>query len=99
MSSPIYQKALETFGHAPQLNQAQEEAAEFIVAVNHFRRGRGGAQLALAAEIADLEIMLAQVRLILGADAAIDRLKNEKLVRLSRLISTKESGLFDAQGG
>jgi hypothetical protein len=88
VSAPIYRTALEFFGHEPQLRMVQEEAAELITAVSHFVRATAGANYELAGEIADVEIMLEQARLLVGSDL-VDRIKNEKLIRLSRMITSR----------
>ena len=76
----------EHYGLEPQLNLLQEECAELIHAVSKYRRD--GMKLesvpsGLIEEIADVEIMLAQARILLGdhVEHAIDISKNDKIKR------------------
>jgi NTP pyrophosphatase (non-canonical NTP hydrolase) len=77
--------AVAKYGTDAQWDQLQEEAAEVIVAVSHYRRGRVGSRHELLAELADLVIMIAQAREMLGADAfdeTLDTLADKLAVRL-----------------
>ena len=93
----LYKRAIKQWGCEPQLRMAQEEAAELIVAVNHLLRGRGsrdGALNALAEEVADMEIMLGQLRRIADLGSRVDFLRSEKLRRLNeRLERAEKKGL------
>lgn len=75
--------ALGHYGEAGQLRVLQEECGELIVAVSHYFRGRTDAPEELAEELADVTIMVAQARLIVGEKAADDALAR-KLERLAR---------------
>jgi NTP pyrophosphatase (non-canonical NTP hydrolase) len=75
----LYKKAIMVWGVEAQLGHLIEECAELICAVRHCQRGR---LHNMAEEIADVEIMLAQARLMLGEDEAIERIKQEKLALL-----------------
>lgn len=59
----ICKKAVDTFGKEKQINMAVEEMAELMVALNHWRRGRGTKDEVLE-EIADSYIMLLQLSII-----------------------------------
>lgn len=85
----IYHRALKTYGRDAQLNQAQEECAELIVAVNHYRRGRKGDVEALAGEIADVQIMMAQLELVVGP-GYVAKVRVEKLARLEDRMSLQK---------
>ena len=74
-------EAIEAYGARAQLDLLQEEAAEVIAAVSHFRRGRELARDRLCEELADLIIMAAQAAMILGRDS-IDCHVRAKLNRL-----------------
>ena len=65
----ICEDAVKKWGLDAQLLQVQEEAAELIVAISHFRRGRRHSKKEVLEELADMEIMLAQMRAALGDDA------------------------------
>ena len=76
----IYQEALDKWGHASQLDMLVEECAELIASVNRLRRGRTRTD-AVIEELADVEILLGQMRLIFDP-AEIDKIKRKKLTRL-----------------
>ncbi len=76
----IYRKAICHFGSNPQIRQTQEECGELIVALSHLSRGRA-TQEEVASEIADVEIMMAQMRIVVGDDL-VEAAKAEKLERL-----------------
>lgn len=75
----IYKQALMTYGVGHQLTKLAEEAAELAVASLHLAGGRV-ALAEVAEEAADIEIMLSQLRLIMGDQ--IDEHKRSKLTRL-----------------
>lgn len=77
----LYQRALDHFGAHSQLAMAQEECAELIAAISHLRRRNSVEEL--MGEIADVEIMLGQLRIMFG-NAAIDAIKKQKLQRLAQ---------------
>ena len=75
---------IEIEGYEHQIRQAQEECAELIAALNHFCRGRRGATDEVAEEMADVEILLLQLRKILENDEEIVSWKNIKLLKLAK---------------
>lgn len=84
-------RAVASWGEPAQWRQVQEECGELVAAVNQADRGRAGSAAKLAEEVADVTIMMAQARVMLGAevvDAAIDR----KLARLERRLDASEAG-------
>lgn len=61
----LYETAIEKFGTESQINQAVEEMAELIQAINKHRRNPSPTTLRiLAGEIADVDIMINQLKLI-----------------------------------
>ena len=78
----IYDEIVVKNGVDSQMEMVIEEAAELIVAIRHFMRGRVGVS-AVIEEIADMEIMLEQMMIIFSADD-IQEIKQEKLVRLAK---------------
>lgn len=84
MSKSIYQQAVNKWGTRPQIDQAIEECAELILALRHYDRNK--ASIAdVVSEIADVEIMCAQLRCIFGA-FFVDVAKKQKLSRLQGII-------------
>lgn len=79
MPDNIYQEALTTLGTQNQLRKVAEEASELATAALHVLDGRD-AKDELAEEAADMGIMLAQLRLLIGDE--IDKQKTRKLKRL-----------------
>ena len=73
----LSERALKKWGVDPQINQFIEEAAEAIEAVSHHRRGKCDFD-DVCGELADLLIMLTQMRIMYGADR-FDRVLDEKL--------------------
>jgi NTP pyrophosphatase (non-canonical NTP hydrolase) len=63
---------------------AIEECGELIVSLSHFKRGRSDLK-SLAEEIADVTIMLDQLKLIVGADIIADAIER-KFVRLEERV-------------
>jgi NTP pyrophosphatase (non-canonical NTP hydrolase) len=80
----ICNQALSFFGHEAQVRQAQEECAELIVALSHLSRGRETLE-EVASEIADVEIMMTQMRVVCGNNL-VETAKAEKLSRLRRIL-------------
>ena len=81
----ILSAAILKFGVRNQQDMVIEECAELIQAINKYRRNANGEGLsALCEEIADVEIMLAQLRLMLNADVLIEGIKQIKINRLAK---------------
>lgn len=78
--------AIRTFGETHQECLAAEECAELIQAINHKHRGRKNN---MAEEIADVEIMLEQLKIINNCRDEVDEIHNQKVNRLfNRIIET-----------
>lgn len=91
----VWREALEKWGIESQLGMVQEECAELIVAINKmFRHGiRDPKSFAnFVEELADVEIMLREMREFPGVQEAIGPVKIQKMIRLSeRLKAISES--------
>ena len=85
----VYQRAVDVFGIQPQLDQAQEECAELIVDINHLRRGRLMLE-ELVEEVADVSIMVEQLRLIVGPEKVANIIA-EKLGKLEKKLDALEA--------
>ena len=81
----ICKKAINTFGEYTQLDMVIEEMAELTQAISKFKRNKIHN---VEEEIADVEIMLSQLRLMtdLFDIKVIDEIKEEKLKRLEGVV-------------
>lgn len=87
----ILEAAINHWGPEAQIHLAQEELAELIVRLSQSVRRRCHVD-EVAEEIADVEIMCSQLRLIFG-DARVDEIKKAKLQRLrDRINESKRMG-------
>lgn len=84
----LEERALEVWGVEAQLRQAQEELAELIAAINRYMRQRTQSD-AVVEEIADVEIMLAQLKVVFGA-ADIAVAVAQKRTRLQQRVEDAE---------
>jgi len=82
----------EYYGYESQIDQMQEECGEFIVARSKVRRNIPGAWDNLIEEIADISIMVDQMKLIIGEDK-INEVRSEKIRRqILRIREEKNNG-------
>lgn len=87
----IYEEALEKWGADAQVHMAIEEMAELIVKLAKYTRNVNGSSNAeVAEEIADVEIMMKQLRLIFNS-ALVNDFIATKLKRLR--------GILEGEGG
>jgi len=89
----IMEKCLDQWGQNAQVGQTIEECAELIVALQKYtnRTPKPGMIENILDEIADVEMMLAQMRLVLGIDDAALRQRIEyKFERLEGYLSKDE---------
>ena len=70
---------IKTFGDKEQERVAIEECAELITAISHKHRGR---EHNIAEEIADVEIMLEQLKIINNCDDEVAEIHKQKVERL-----------------
>lgn len=85
----LYNQAIKQWGNNSQMDMCIEECAELIQAISKMKRPNrmaGQALKNLCEEIADVEIMLEQIRLIVHKDGLIDNIKDEKLEKLQKLL-------------
>ena len=82
----ICKKAINTFGERNQMIKAIEECGELItVLAQTFTKPNDVPVGAILTEIADVEIMIQQLRVIFG-DNAVDQYKEEKLKKLEGVV-------------
>lgn len=75
----VIRSAIKVFGSEAQEQMAIEECSELIQAICHHRRGR---ESKIAEEIADVEIMLEQLKIIHGCAEETAAIRKEKVNRL-----------------
>lgn len=75
----VIRSAIKVFGEDSQEQMAIEECSELIQAICHHRRGR---ESNIAEEIADVEIVLEQLKLIHKCTEETAAIRNEKINRL-----------------
>lgn len=83
----ILKATIHKYGAENQENMCIEECAELIHAINKKHRGKPHN---IAEEIADVEIVLEQVKMINGCYGEVDEIKRQKLARLSDSIKEQE---------
>lgn len=78
-------RALDVYGCNNQMTQAMEERCELAVAISHLKRHRTAkARQEMIEEIADVEIMLAQMKIEFDCHREVETEIVEKLARLQR---------------
>lgn len=88
-------KAIETYGDNSQINMAVEEMSELTQALMKSRRNDVNLQDVLnniSEEIADVEIMLEQIKLIFNCFALVERQKEFKINRLAERLERLKDG-------
>ena len=77
----IFEQAIRTYGKESQMKMVLEEVAELQKEICKLWRGRDNVQ-AIAEEVADVEIMLDQLKLILDREEDVQRFREKKITRL-----------------
>lgn len=85
----IFEKAVSKWGRDSQVKMAIEECSELITKLSHFMRGRVN-DIEVGEEIADVEIMLSQLRIMFG-DSNVDWWKRKKLERIGYMLRDNTS--------
>lgn len=87
-------QALSTFGESMQFDMAVEELAELAVAVQHYKRGRENARENVIEEMADVGLVLDQLReILLITGDEIEKVRHKKLLRLMVRVDLKSTTL------
>jgi NTP pyrophosphatase (non-canonical NTP hydrolase) len=96
LSIPMYilQGAINTFGIDSQLDMAIEEMSELTKEICKFKRNEKCSRYesldALAEEMADVIIMIEQLKIIFSNNFTVDVWVNRKMKRLEQLVSEKQ---------
>ena len=83
----ILTEAIKTFGEKAQEEMAIEECSELIQAISHKHRGR---EHNIAEEIADVEIMLEQLKIINCCYGEVEKIRKAKIDRLLKRLWGKQ---------
>lgn len=85
----VFQLAIRRYGKHAQIGQFHEEVGELMVAINKYNRHPSILRLSnIAEEIADVEIMLEQLKLIFCIEQSnVTEIKKAKIQRLKERIS------------
>lgn len=78
----VLQRALDTYGSVPQITMVFEEMSELQKELCKYLRGRGSFKH-IAEEIADVENITVQLRIIYDEDGMVDYWKQAKMNRLA----------------
>lgn len=89
-SKKICKEALEVFGEKHQVKKCIEELNELAVALAHYLDGKDQIDH-VAEEIADVEIMLQQMLLLLGCQSTADKYRTQKMESLVLKIKSKRA--------
>jgi hypothetical protein len=89
----IDKKCIEVWGESEQIRQTIEECAELIVKLAKWKREvNGSTPIEICNEIADVEIMCKQMRLIFDFDDKVDKFKEIKLLGLEARLKEAQNG-------
>ena len=86
-SDQIILKAIQVFGVKSQFEKADEECIELSLAIKRFLSKRPNAMDNLIEEIADAEIMIDQLKIMIEKNAEIELMKEFKLLRLEKKLN------------
>lgn len=84
ISQELIEKTIEYYGRQKQLNKAKEELLELALAITHYEDVKASYK-DVCEEIADVEIMCAQLRLLFPSEEVGDH-KQRKIERLAENI-------------
>lgn len=83
----ILESAVSTYGTEAQLKMVFEEMSELEKEICKFWRGRSDTSR-IAEEVADVEITIAQLKMIFGIERDCEEYKHKKLERLRRRLES-----------
>ena len=86
----IFRSAIDTYGAVMQITVAFEEMSELQKELCKYLRG-SGSQENIAEEIADVEIMIEQMKMLFNCEADVLQVREKKVKRLKERIEQKEN--------
>ena len=93
----LYREAVETFGTPPQIIIAVEECSELIKELSKTLRGKNNVD-SISEEIADVQIMLEQLKIIFGNEHSVNMWIMNKNCRIAELIEEKRKHIRNIKG-
>lgn len=84
----IFEQAIKTYGEEAQVKMVLEEVAELQKEICKLWRGRDNIQ-AIAEEVADVGIMLDQLKLILDITEDVQQFREKKITRLKERLGVE----------
>jgi ubiquinone biosynthesis protein UbiJ len=85
----VYSRAINTYGTTAQVIMVFEEMAELQKELSKHLRGKEN-RTEIAEEIADVEIMLEQMKLIYDTEDEVEKVKKHKIQRLAERLNKLE---------
>ena len=91
----IYKRAISTYGEEAQIRMVFEEMAELQKELCKHLRGKEPFEqiIRIAEEIADVEIMLDQMKILFKLNEAVESHKEYKIFRLNQNLNKEEGGI------
>lgn len=91
----IYEEAIKVFGARSRYTKLAEEAAELSVAAHHYRDNKINV-LKFAEEVADVEMLCKQIRIMIG-DSIIDGVTTQQMMKLRKALDeAQHDGSMDS---
>ena len=87
----LYIEAYDKWGEVAQIDMLQEECAELIFSISKYKRGKPDSLDAIAEEMADVEIMIGQVKCGLNLRNKTREHYERKIERLKKRISKDDN--------
>ena len=88
----VYKQALETYGEKAQVAMVFEEMAELQKELCKHLRGKRNVEN-IAGEIADVEIMVGQMKLHFDIGTSVENIKGYKIYRLTQRLTKANEGV------
>jgi len=82
----VYRRAFNRFGKSSQVLMAIQEMAELTKDLTNQEMQRWDKVIDIPGEIADVEIMMEQLKLMHGLGGAVEMIKSKKIGRLERIL-------------
>ena len=94
----IFRSAIDTYGEVMQITVAFEEMSELQKELCKYLRG-SGSQENIAEEIADVEIMMEQMKMLFNCEASVLQVREKKVKRLKERMDVLNDGYQEKANG